>query len=74
MLLSINKVSNWNHHLKLKLTAFPDVGILLLTPFILLPPTVNDLIAGTTVRKYHFQTNHPADLTESRLNNFIKAL
>jgi len=75
MLLSINNVSNWDHHLKLKLTAFPDVGTAIRkgTAFVLTPPTVNDLVAGTTVRKYHFQIDHPDDLTESSLNNFIKA-
>ena len=75
MLLSINNVSNWDHHLKLKLTAFPDVGsaIRKATPFILLPPTVNDLIEGTLTRKYNFQLALPGVLTDSSLNNFLEA-
>jgi len=34
---------------------------------------VNDLIGDTLVRNYHFQIDHPADLTESSLNNFLEA-
>jgi len=75
MLLSINNVSNWDHHLKLKLTAFPDVGSAIRkgTAFVLTPPTVNDLIEGTLTRKYNFQLALPQVLTESSLNNFLKA-
>jgi len=75
MLLSVNNVSNWDHHLKMKLTAFPDVGSAIRkgTPFVLLPSTVNDLIGENLFRKYYFQIDHPADLTESSLNIFLKA-
>jgi len=69
MLLSFNNVSNWDHHLKMKLTAFPDVGSFHLAP----PPTVNDLIEDTQVRKYNFQIVLPDVLTASSLNNFLKA-
>jgi len=31
------------------------------------------MISDTLVLKYHFQIDYPADLTESSLNNFLKA-
>jgi len=75
MLLSINNVSNWDHHLKMKLTAFLDVGSAIRkgTPFILPQPTMADLIGDSTVRKSNFQPENPTALTESSLNNFLKA-
>jgi len=72
MLLSINNVSNWDHHLKMKLT---DVGSAIRkgTPFLVPQATMEDLIGDSTVRKYNFQPDNPTALTESSLNNFLKA-
>ena len=75
MLLSINNVTNWEHHMKNKLTAFPDIGLAIRnkTPYVLTKPTINDLIEDSNVRMYNYQANDPTTLTDSSLTNFLKA-
>ncbi len=54
MHLTSNNVTNWEHYLDDKLTAFPDVGqaIRNKTPFVLTKPTINDLFEDTNERMY----------------------
>ena len=75
MLLSINNITNWEHHMKNKLTAFPDIGLAIRnkTPYVLTKPTINDLIEDSNVRMYNYQVNDPTTLTDSSLTNFLKA-
>jgi hypothetical protein len=63
MHLTSNNVTNWEHYLDDKLTAFPDVGQVIRnkTPFVLTMPTINDLF------------DDPTALTDSSLSNFLKA-
>ena len=75
MLLSMNNVTNWEHNMKNMLTAFPDVGqaIRNKTPYVLIKPTINDLIEDSDIRKYNHQANDPTTLTDASLTNFLKA-
>ena len=75
MLLTMTNVINWEHQLKNKLTAFPDIGqaIRTKTPYVLARPTIDDLIEDTNIRMYNLQPENPTALTESSLNNFLKA-
>ena len=75
MHLTSNNVTNWEHYLDDKLTAFPDVGqaIRNKTPFVLTKPTINDLFEDTNVRMYNLQVDDPTALTDSSLSNFLKA-
>jgi hypothetical protein len=75
MHLTTNNVTNWEHYLDDKLTAFPDVGqaIRNKTPFVLTKPTINDLFEDTNVRMYNLQVDDPTALTDSSLSNFLKA-
>ena len=75
MHLTSNNVTNWEHYLDDKLTAFPDVGqaIRNKTPFVLTKPTINDLFENTNVRMYNLQVDDPTALTDSSLSNFLKA-
>ena len=75
MHLTSNNVTNWEHYLDDKLTAFPDVGqaIRNKTPFVLRKPTINDLFENTNVRMYNYQVDDPTALTDSSLSNFLKA-
>ena len=69
MHLTSNNVTNWEHYLDDKLTAFPDVGqaIRNKTPFVLTKPTINDLFEDTNVRMYNLQVDDPTGLTDSPL-------
>jgi len=71
----MTNVINWEHQLKIKLTAFPDIGqaIRTKTPYVLAKPTIDDLIEDTNIRMYNLQPENPTALTESSLNNFLKA-
>jgi len=59
-----------------KLTAYKDVGQAIRNkiPFVLLKPTIDDLIEGTNVRMYNLRVDDPTALTDSSLSNFLKAL
>ena len=61
--------------MKNMLTAFPDVGqaIRNKTPYVLIKPTINDLIEDSDIRKYNHQANDPTTLTDASLTNFLKA-
>jgi hypothetical protein len=75
MHLTSSNVTNWEHYLDDKLTAFPDVGqaIRNKTPFVLTKPNINDLFEDTDVRMYNLQADDPTALTDSSLSNFLKA-
>jgi hypothetical protein len=75
MLLTMTNVTNCLQQIKNKLTAFPDVGqaIRTRTPYVLARPTIDDLIEDTNIRMYNLQEDNPTSLTESSLNNFLKA-
>ena len=75
MLLTMTNVTTWEHQIKNKLTAFPDIGqaIRTKTPYVLARPTIDDLIEDTNIRMYNLQPENPTALTESSLNNFLKA-
>ena len=75
MLLTMTNVITWEHQIKNKLTAFPDIGqaIRTKTPYVLARPTIDDLIKDTNIRMYNLQPDNPTSLTESSLNNFLKA-
>ena len=74
MLLTMTNVTTWEHQIKNKLTAFPDIGqaIRTKTPYVLAKPTIDDLIEDTNIRMYNLQPDNPTSLTESSLNNFEK--
>ncbi len=57
MLLTMTNVTNWEHQLINKLTAFPDIGqpIRTKTPYVLARPTIDDLIEDTNIRMYNLQ-------------------
>jgi hypothetical protein len=71
----MTNVTNWEHQIKNKLTAFPDIGqaIRTKTPYVLAKPTIDDLIEDTNIRMYNLQPDNPTSLTEFSLNNFLKA-
>ena len=73
MLLSISNVSNWDHNLKMKLTAYPDIGSAIRkgTAINLVKPTIHDLIEDSDLRMYNLPPDG-ATLTESSLNNYVK--
>ena len=75
MLLSMNNVTNSEHNMKLMLTAFPDIGqaIRNKTPYVLIKPTINDLIEDSEIRKYSHQANDPTTLADASLTNFLNA-
>ena len=52
MLLTMTNVITWEHQIKNKLTAFPDIGqaIRTKTPYVLAKPTIDDLIEDTNIR------------------------
>ena len=51
ILLTMTNVTNWEHQIKNKLTAFPDIGqaIRTKTPYVLARPTIDDLIEDTNI-------------------------
>ena len=59
-------LTNWEHYLDDKLTAFPNVGqaIRNKTPFVLTKPTIDDLFEDTNVRMYNLQVDDPTALTD----------
>jgi hypothetical protein len=75
MHLSSTNVTNWEHYMDDKLTAYKDVGqaIRNKVPFALKKPTINDLIEDTNVRMYNLRADDLTALTDSSLSNFLKA-
>ena len=75
MHLTSNNVTNWEHYMDDKLTAYKDVGQAIRNkmPFVLLKPTIDDLIEETNVRMYNHRIDDPTALTDSSLSNFLKA-
>ena len=75
MHLTSNNVTNWEHYMDDKLTAYKDVGQAIRNkmPFVLLKPTIDDLIEETNVRMYNHRIYDPTALTDSSLSNFLKA-
>ena len=67
----MTNVTTWEHQIKNKLTAFPDIvqAIRTKTPYVLARPTIED----TNIRMYKLQPDNPTSLTESSLNIFLKA-
>ena len=75
MLLSMTNVTKWEHYMKNKLTAYPDMGqaIRTKTPYVLTKPTLDDLFEDSEVRMYNYLPNDLTTLTDSSRNDFIKA-
>jgi hypothetical protein len=71
----MTNVTNWEHQIKNNLTAFPDIGQAIRTkiPYVLTKPTIDDLIEDTNIWMYNLRQDNPTSLTESSLNNFLKA-
>ncbi len=65
MHLTSNNVTNWEHYMNDKLTADKDVvqAIRNKMPFVLLKPTIDDLIEETNVRATGRRPDRPCDTT-----------
>ena len=74
-LLSDANVTNWDHHLRSKLLAYPVMGVAIRqgVPYVAIKPTVNDLFDDEITRKYTRRANG-VELNEDSRKDFLSAL
>ncbi len=70
--LTSNNLTNWEHYLDDKLTAYKDVGqaIRNKSPFLLPKPSIDNLFEETNVRMYNLRVENPTTLTRPHWSTY----